>query len=510
MITFQAYNEIRFLRDQKGLSCVEIARLLHLDIRTTQKWSIKDCYEPRKPTKRPSILDPYKIAIRREMGLGQNNGTVIFNRLKQAGYTGGYSVIKKYIRSLRAKLHDRDKQLMLPFEWMLRLIQGKLTANIIVADLCTTASSGDITVLVQRVIDSTLTVRNKATVVLAYLRNIPKRDIARFLMIDHKSVVRYVQTYKLNGIEGLFAARKGGVRKHEQVEYKAAVFDLLHSPPQSHGINRTSWRMEDLVSELVKQGVIINKNSIRLIIRNAGFRFRKAKRVLTSNDPEYREKLQEITRTLSGLTESQRFFSIDEYGPFAVKVQGGRALTAPGQERVVPQWQKSKGSLTLIGALELSTNQVTHFYSNRKSTAEMIKLLQILIDEYREDSLIYLSWDAASWHASKAFFSEVARLNEYQYRALHHTPSIALVPLPASAQFLNVIESIFSGMARAIIHNSDYASTDDCKTAIDRYFAERNEFFKLHPKRAGDKIWGKERVPPIFSPSNNCKDPTYR
>ena len=176
----------------------------------------------------------------------------------------------------------------------------------------------------------------------------------------------------------------------------------------------------------------------------------------------------------------------------------------------MPQWQKSKGSLTLVGALELSTNQVTHFYATRKSTAEMIKLMHILLDRYRHMSLLYLSWDAASWHASKAFLAEVTHFNEDEYRAHHHTPSIALVPLPASAQFLNVIESVFSGMARAIIHNSDYASVKACQTVIDIYFAERNEFFQKHPKRAGNKIWGKERVPPVFSPSNNCKDPKYR
>jgi hypothetical protein len=34
-------------------------------------------------------------------------------------------------------------------------------------------------------------------------------------------------------------------------------------------------------------------------------------------------------------------------------------------------------------------------------------------------------------------------------------PEIEILPLPAQAQFLNVIESVFSGMARAIIHNSD-------------------------------------------------------
>jgi len=83
-------------------------------------------------------------------------------------------------------------------------------------------------------------------------------------------------------------------------------------------------------------------------------------------------------------------------------------------------------------------------------------------------------------------------------------------PLPARAQFLNVIESIFSGMARAIIHNSNYQSVAEAKAAIDRYFDERNRHFCEHPRRAGKKIWGKERVPPEFAAGNNCKDPRYQ
>jgi len=82
--------------------------------------------------------------------------------------------------------------------------------------------------------------------------------------------------------------------------------------------------------------------------------------------------------------------------------------------------------------------------------------------------------------------------------------------LPAGAQFLNVIESIFSGMAKAIIHNSDYSSPEAAKDAIDRYFKERNDHFVRCPKRAGRKIWGQERVPSEFSEANNCKDPLYR
>jgi len=43
--------------------------------------------------------------------------------------------------------------------------------------------------------------------------------------------------------------------------------------------------------------------------------------------------------------------------------------------------------------------------------------------------------------------------------------------------------------------------------AIDRYFDERNENFRARPKRAGNKIWGKEIVDPSFDEANNCKDP---
>ncbi len=83
-------------------------------------------------------------------------------------------------------------------------------------------------------------------------------------------------------------------------------------------------------------------------------------------------------------------------------------------------------------------------------------------------------------------------------------------PLPAGAQFLNVIESIISGMSRAIIHNSDYKSIDSAILAIDRYFVDRNKHFLREPRLAGKKIWGKERVVPTFSEANNCKDPRYR
>src|SRR6185436_10880134 len=247
----------------------------------------------------------------------------------------------------------------------------------------------------------------------------------------------------------------------------------------------------DLQRVLREKGHQLSEKRIRRIIKAGGYRWRRARVVLTSNDPEYETKLKSVKEILANLSPDQAFFSIDEYGPFAIKQKPGRKLVEPGVKYVVPQWQKSKGWMIITAALELSRNQVTHFYSRTKNTEEMIKMADLLQLQYKHCSKIYLSWDAASWHLSKKLLAHVERINAQAAKASF--PYIELAPLPAGAQFLNVIESIFSGMSRAIIHNSDYSSLEAAKVAIDRYFAERNTHFAANPKRAGCKIWGKER-----------------
>jgi transposase len=300
------------------------------------------------------------------------------------------------------------------------------------------------------------------------------------------------------------------LQKENNPNYKEALLAILHSPPAEHDINRTTWTTKLLSRVLTSKGYAAGHNTVSKIIKKAGYKFRKARVVLTSNDPQYREKLGKITDILASLGPKDRFFSIDEFGPFAVKKRGGQRLVPANEYPTVPQWQRSKGFLIVTAALELSQNQVTHFFSKTKDSAEMIKLLDMLLDKYAGCRRIYLSWDAASWHASKLFMARVKHVNERGYRKGHNAPSVRLAPLPARAQFLNVIESIFSGMAKAIVHNSDYESVNKAMEAIDRYFVERNEHFAKHPKRAGNKIWGREIVAPEFREGQNCKEPKWR
>jgi len=332
--------------------------------------------------------------------------------------------------------------------------------------------------------------------------------------VSSKTAAKWVRRFQQDGCRGLLDRSSRPHRSPRRLapersddECKAFLISILHRPPSEYGINRTSWRIVDLRRVMCEQGLPVSGARMQRVIAMTGFKWRKARIALTSRDPDYAQKVSAIKEILSTLKSNEAFFSIDEYGPFSIKRKGGRKRVGPEEQYVIPQRQKSKGWLILTAALELLTNQVTHFYSLKKNTSEMIRMADLLRSQYANCRRIYLSWDAASWHVSKKLKAHLERLN---HDAGDEFPIVEIAPLPAGAQFLNVIESVFSGMARAIMHNSDYLSIEAAKTSIDQYLQTRNEHFQADPGRAGQKIRKREREPSGFSEINNCKDPSYR
>jgi transposase len=351
----------------------------------------------------------------------------------------------------------------------------------------------------------------QATVIMDSYNGVLLKKVAEKVQMTYPSMLNYINRYNEGGLAGL-KRKYGGANVHwvtARDEKKVNLMKLIHQAPKLYGINRTAWTLKDLSAVLYETyGLWAAPTSIALYFRQEGIAFKKARVILTSPDPKYREKLAHLKSVLSGLRADEKFFSIDEYGPFSIKMKPGWSYTLADHPKSVKQFQKCKGWSICTAALELSTNQVTHFYSRKKDTEEMIRLIDVLLIAYAADKKLYLSWDAASWHNSGKLKDYIKQINEIADKNGNITPNVELTPLPSSAQFLNVIESVFSGLARAVIHNSDYQSVDECKAAITRYFTERNAHFKRFPKHAGETIWKKEMVKPVFDEANNCKDPS--
>ena len=150
----------------------------------------------------------------------------------------------------------------------------------------------------------------------------------------------------------------------------------------------------------------------------------------------------------------------------------------------MPQIQTPKGSIVLAGALSATTNQLTWCFVQSKDTTVMIDLIELLSSEHRDKTRLYITWDSASWDDSISLVNWLDAFN-LKTKQTNEGPLITLVPLPSRSQFLNVIESAFGVMKKAVIHHSDYQNVHEMKTAISRHFRERNAYFKDNPRRAG-------------------------
>jgi len=354
----------------------------------------------------------------------------------------------------------------------------------------------------------------KAIVLLNSFEKMKLQDSAEQVDVCWVTAQKWVDHYNKFGLKDILnVPRPIRPKEVERVKLrKEKLIRLLHETPALHHINRITWSQESLCKAFLQHyGEFICTSSIGTYLKQEGYTFKKAQRTLTSNDPLFRERLNKVKSVLGSLREDERFFSVDEYGPFALRPKGGYSYSKLNSPKGYNADGKSNGCLICTAAIELSTNQVTHFFSPRKDTEEMIRLINKLREQYSGMRRLYISWDGASWHNSKGLMRFLESINHPDVLKTDRCPEVELVPLPNTAQFLNVIESVFSGLARAVIHNSYYTNEVECIRMVNGYFADRNNYFKEHPKRAGKAIWGQEKTKAVFSEANNCKDfPSYK
>ena len=173
--------------------------------------------------------------------------------------------------------------------------------------------------------------RNRALLALGVVCGLPISHLAQYPISSCASLHRWRKIFLTVGFEEFVHSPSRLKLRFKDENISAAIFRTLHEPPSLHGFSRTNWRQTDLKRALDAQGVRVSAWTIRRAIRAANYQWRKAKMVLTSNDQNYRSKVDQIKKILGSLREDECFFSIDEYGPFAIRLVPGKKLCAPGR-----------------------------------------------------------------------------------------------------------------------------------------------------------------------------------
>ena len=103
MLDYETFCQIRDHLTRQQLSQAQTARALGLDIRTVAKWANTEQFHPRKGVARAGKLDAFKGQIVRWLDSHPYSAQQIFQRLCEAGYQGGRTIVKDYVHRIRPR-----------------------------------------------------------------------------------------------------------------------------------------------------------------------------------------------------------------------------------------------------------------------------------------------------------------------------------------------------------------------------------------------------------------------
>jgi transposase len=270
-------------------------------------------------------------------------------------------------------------------------------------------------------------------------------------------------------------------------EAKAWVVNLACTKPKDHGFAAELWTYTELAKytreHAPEEGydclATAAKATIWRILSDNAVQPHKIKYYLERRDPEFEQKMQEIlmvyqevtvqneNQVANGIQPSVITVSIDEKpGLQAIKNIAPDLPPKPGLHKSVSRDYEYKrlGTVSILAALDLHTGKIIAQVHDRHRSMEFIELLKELDDYYPPQCTLRIVLDNHSAHISKETMKYLAsRPGRFVYI---HTPK--------HGSWLNLIESVFSKMARTFLRHIRVNSKEELKNRIMQGIEEIN------------------------------------
>jgi transposase len=103
VVDYETYCKIRDHLGRQQMTVAQTARALGMDARTVARWAEVDQFRLRAGPPRASLLDPFKGQIVRWLDTHPYSAQQVFQRLREAGFTGGRTIVKDYVHRIRPR-----------------------------------------------------------------------------------------------------------------------------------------------------------------------------------------------------------------------------------------------------------------------------------------------------------------------------------------------------------------------------------------------------------------------
>jgi transposase len=121
--------------------------------------------------------------------------------------------------------------------------------------------------------------------------------ICKALDVSKEALRLWLRSYERSGIAGLVEQPKPGRPRVKSKQIAEAVEEIIHRPPTDFGFDRSTWSLEAMVEYVFKsRAVQVGMQTVRDVLYEMGYRWRRAKHSVTSPDPDYQSKKGQWTR----------------------------------------------------------------------------------------------------------------------------------------------------------------------------------------------------------------------
>lgn len=276
------------------------------------------------------------------------------------------------------------------------------------------------------------------------------------------------------------------------------LVDLLKQSPEHFGLDSAVWRLQDLVEVAQRTGLVTGEaakkfsvETVRRLLRKAGYLYLSAKWWITSDDPHYAHKKARRDRILEWAQRDPSIIVIyqdESWFSGNPKPVGGYGQPDHHRDRAVDQLpHKCKGAWVLYAAYEALTGRVQRYYAPRCNQTYVRGQLEALLAQYQAagQRVLVVIWDNASWHKAQALRRWSYRYNQYAKR--EGLIRLLIVCLPSRSPWLNPIEPVFGQAKRRVLGRRAVPQPSELKRKVERYFKQREKRLERDRKKAGSK-----------------------
>jgi transposase len=113
-------------------------------------------------------------------------------------------------------------------------------------------------------------------------------QIAKRVRFSRSTVVRYIQRYEAEGLQGLFTKPRSVRPRRVTPEYEAKLLKAVEQEPRAMGLPFSNWTTAKLAAYMTQQtGIVITPRQVENYLKAHGWRLRRPVRTVKhKQDPD--------------------------------------------------------------------------------------------------------------------------------------------------------------------------------------------------------------------------------